>query len=912
MNDRARHWLLLLLPLAILFGPLLAGNKLLAFRDGGHFYFPLLSWLAEQHRAGEFPLWNPYDGLGAPVAGDSSSALFYPGRVVFFLSGSAAFRYHVYVIGHLAGCAIAAGWLARRWKCSYPAATLAGLAYAFSGNVLFQVYNVIFLVGACWLPLALAGGWDVAQGRSRRGALLLVPALAMMILGGDPQMAVHALLATVVLGCCTPMTSWAARRHQFATLAIALSITIAATAALAAAQIVPSVIASRQSERAFSDRPRSLWQAVRYLPTTEGRQLAVDGLVAPTQPGTFDNSVYEFSVPPWRAIEFVWPNASGAYFPTSCRWLLAVDGEGRIWAPNLYFGLLPLLLFLVLLICSYKWKGLIAAGPWRGLLWLTFFALLASCGWYSPSALVKELANRLGFGSLPWLGAQVGSLVWFLGLLVPGYGAFRYPAKWLIFAALPMALAAAKGWDLLEAHHDVRKIAKRIVLSIAIATAIVSALLLATRPFLWQPWAERLPGDTIFGPFDVSGSWLGILRSLIHPIVVAGLLVWVVAPSETDAPSKDNSRKGWIAVLITIADLIAAQVSTLPTTPLDRLQLPPTLAKEAHERDLPAPPIRFQRVVDNSSMPPQQWAIESTPRRLDELAAWEWSTLAGKTHLAVPAANLDAQQTLARAELSALLNEYRFTTLARGGIGPLGADYMLASQRVPLPEGSPWLALNDDQLRELGDAGLFHRPDAQPRAWVASTIVRRPIQSPTSAKELRRITRDAVQTRASDSSDARPPKSRWRDLMAFPIVECDAPLDNPMNTLDWSPEGPPESLLDERQQPQIAGADGYTAATITSYRLGEVVVEIKLLEPGILVLSDQYDADWQATRTDLNGNFPVSCQVVRVNRVMRGVPLPAGVHTVVFRYRPVGTYVAVMVSIGAWIAFIVAVLRIKR
>src|SRR5262249_31782358 len=159
------------------------------------------------------------------------------------------------------------------------------------------------------------------------------PALAMMILGGDPQMAVHALLATVVLGWCVPVDSWQGRVRQFVRLSETLSITVALVATLAAVQIVPSANAARESERAFSDRPRSMWQAVSYLPSSEGRQLAIDGLIGPTQEGTFDNSVYEFSVPPWRAIEFVWPNSSGAYFPTSCRWLMAVDGESRIWVP---------------------------------------------------------------------------------------------------------------------------------------------------------------------------------------------------------------------------------------------------------------------------------------------------------------------------------------------------------------------------------------------------------------------------------------------------------------------------------------------------------------------------------------------------------------------------------------------------
>ncbi len=45
--------------------------------------------------------------------------------------------------------------LARYGGASVLAAGQAGLAYAFSGSVLFQYCNVIFLVGAAWLPFAL-------------------------------------------------------------------------------------------------------------------------------------------------------------------------------------------------------------------------------------------------------------------------------------------------------------------------------------------------------------------------------------------------------------------------------------------------------------------------------------------------------------------------------------------------------------------------------------------------------------------------------------------------------------------------------------------------------------------------------------------------------------------------------------
>jgi uncharacterized membrane protein YfhO len=49
---------------------------------------------------------------------------------------------------------------------------------------------------------------------------------------------------------------------------------------------------------------------------------------------------------------------------------------------------------------------------------------------------------------------------------------------------------------------------------------------------------------------------------------------------------------------------------------------------------------------------------------------------------------------------------------------------------------------------------------------------------------------------------------------------------------------------------------------------------------GLLVLADQYDAGWVAA---VDG---VPMPVLRVNHFMRGVPLPAGAHTIVFTFAP--------------------------
>ena len=148
------------------------------------------------------------------------------------------------------------------------------MAYAFSGNVLFQCYNVVFLVGAAWLPLAMLAADRMLAERSAWAAVGLGAVLAMMTLGGDPQMAYNAGL----LAALAAFFRWRGRKQEAAvpgepigktdwrsSATALLAIAALAGAALAAIQILPSLEGARQSVRGSYDAPRSLVElAIRW------------------------------------------------------------------------------------------------------------------------------------------------------------------------------------------------------------------------------------------------------------------------------------------------------------------------------------------------------------------------------------------------------------------------------------------------------------------------------------------------------------------------------------------------------------------------------------------------------------------------------------------------------------------------
>jgi hypothetical protein len=89
-----------------------------------------------------------------------------------------------------------------------------------------------------------------------------------------------------------------------------------------------------------------------------------------------------------------------------------------------------------------------------------------------------------------------------------------------------------------------------------------------------------------------------------------------------------------------------------------------------------------------------------------------------------------------------------------------------------------------------------------------------------------------------------------------------------------------------------------------------VEIEARLTSPGIVVLADAYYPGWSlAVETD---GVTRDAEILRTNRVLRGVALPAGKHRLVFRYRPVAFHVGAATSGVALVALVVIVAVTRR
>ena len=170
------------------YAPALFGDRQFGYRDAAQYYYPLYQRVQEEWNAGRWPLWEREENAGMPLLGNPTAAVLYPGKLIFAMMPY-AWGARVYVVAHTALAFVTMLILMRSWQTSWVGSVLSGLSYAFGTPILFQYSNVIYLVGAAWLPLGFhaVDRW-VRLGR-RWGLFELAIVLAMQTLGGDPQSA---------------------------------------------------------------------------------------------------------------------------------------------------------------------------------------------------------------------------------------------------------------------------------------------------------------------------------------------------------------------------------------------------------------------------------------------------------------------------------------------------------------------------------------------------------------------------------------------------------------------------------------------------------------------------------------------------------------------------------------------------
>lgn len=868
------------IPIVVLFGPVLFTDRSFAMRDAAHFYHPLFEWSCREWSAGRVPLWNPDENGGVPVLADASSSVFYPGKLIFALPLDFTLRYKLYAILHVLLAAAASYWLARAWQASPYAAAVAAIAYACGGGVVFQYSNVVFLVGAAWLPFAALAIDRMLRGRSWRAAILLGMTLAMMVLGGDPQMALNAVLvaglyAIVLAFAKEPIAETASPGRGWPkTRSLGFSLLLVSAAActgllLSAIQVLPSMEATKYSERAAFSRPRNIYEAA------SSGQFARGDLFGPPEPG-HPTLIYDFSVGPWRWAEYFWPNIGGRMFPTHRRWFSLIPAEMRTWTPTLYLGLLPVILALS---C---WRVRSGTARQRWLSWLVLIFTLGSLGYYGLGWLVGEVCAAAGGNAakLP-IGAPVGGVYWLLVTLVPMYAQFRYPAKLLPLVSLGLAQLAAVGWDRAFAEHRPRMVRTLLILGMASGAAAFVVLCCGD----WLIFRGAKP-DSSQGPFDGLGAYRDVLMALVQTAVVALSACWIFRCRRRE-PEK-GPRWQAAGLLLTAVELAAANYWLLPTAPaaIWRSESPVAAAIHASQPQEALPPRVYRGSLHGWR--PDSFRERASESRPAEAVQWEHDTLFPKHHLQSGVSLVESYGSIKSLDHQMLLSMAR----RHGPRQPDGSRLphpavlrLLGAEFLVLPEDSqPAFAERMDSERRAANwpesTSLWKLKRTRPRAWIVHDVeALPPLPYPGRVADVEARTREVLF-----------PGGAVRDFSHSAVVETNQP---------------PQGLAKMRNDSTpISAPSGDETCHITRHEPQRVVIEATLARPGLVVLSDAWFPGWEATiRTKPRGSSempPSQASILRTNRVLRGVWLPAGKSRIEMSYRPATVFRGAAISAASW------------
>lgn len=387
-----QEYLIILLAPFILLAPVIFTGKSLFWGTPSLQFVPWWWQAWEQVRQGLIPLWNPLNGMGAPLLANYQMAFFYPPNWILIplagLFGPAgiAWGYTLLSILHLSWAGLGMAFLLRRLRFISLAQQVGGLAFGLSGVIVGRLGFFSMVWVAAWIPWSLIAVEGLSQQRDRPFTIHvnLAICIAMQLLAGHAQFAWYSLL---LAGVWLVMVVWRkdAWKQSFLRIAEFGAATILGVC-VAMVQLLPTFQYLSQSQRADS---------VGY------------------------EEVMRYSFWPWRFITLFSPDffgnpGQGNYW-----------GYASFWEDHAYAGIIPLVLALATLILVVKgvlrkerrtehWK--LALFLWA----LIFVTLVLALGQNTPV--------------FPFLYRRV-----------PTFDMFQAPARYLIWlaAALPILSAYA-------------------------------------------------------------------------------------------------------------------------------------------------------------------------------------------------------------------------------------------------------------------------------------------------------------------------------------------------------------------------------------------------------------------------------------------------------------------------------------
>ncbi|HLX29231.1 MAG TPA: YfhO family protein [Casimicrobiaceae bacterium] len=907
---------------AALFSPILAGRML--FPSDGQlaaFFTPIRSW-------------NPLPLAGMPGVAEPHLAQLYPVRWIFAALPH-AIGFDLFVLfSYALASSLAFGYVHAVTR-SKLASTIAGLIFGTSGYLVAHLGHTGLFAAVAWMPLTL---WSLEMLRRQFSATWFAigaASIALTILAGHPQAFVYSIYLggayALFLGSTAPI-GW------LKTIGVYVAMT-AMGAAIAAAHILPMLELARLSVRS---------------------EISFDAFK-------------EYALPIRQLPMFLFPYLFGGGFPPT---FPAYFGQWNLPEMACYLGLMTFMLALVGAVRTWRsaivafWIAVAGAslllmlGDETPLLWITYhlpaigklraparhwqegtFALAVLAG-FGVATLQKPdatplLARRAVIVVGGIVAATLLAIVYSYGRLESMASAARQtlPRAWANPAlGIPMAVLVVSAIALLywvKAPKDRRR-----------SVALVAALAIDLGSHAWfQQWrygtavdALRVPRyakhyrdelvaahqrimpmmgwqeprqafspmmSQLYGLPSVSGygpllqrryAELSLVTSggWIDPVVLASadrapdLLSarYIVAPDGAPAINAEAGQGMWSPdrLRVVLGSGCAAsgdeqlRLAVPDTMRFDEIAIVSAMSCSTNIKQGAA-------VARVSLIDTQGHAHASVLRAGEDTSEWAIDCDDVKALVKHQAANIFDNWHARRADGSTC-EGHRFLTrlhVEPNRYGEIVVDWLapgattLRISRMSLvdtADGRAWHVHDDDPrladrtrftpVEDFGTSSIYRNERAMPRAWLASKVVA-----------------------------ARP------EEILHAIRTSVAP--------DGSPYDPHTmALVEEPFQLQGIGSGNAGDVTIARFEDDEIEIETRANRNAFLVVSDVDYPGWSASIDGLGA------RILRTDYALRGVPVPAGRHRVVLRYRPLGFYAGLAISLSALAslaAFVVAARR---
>ncbi|HMR63255.1 MAG TPA: YfhO family protein [Anaerolineae bacterium] len=430
-------------------------------------FWPWHQLVKESWLAGQWPLWNPLLGNGAPLLANMQSAALYPPNLLL-LPLPTEHALTLSIVLHLVLAGLTMYFYSRRLAFTPFGATVSALAFMFSGYLIGRTQFPAMVHSAAWYPLLLLLTDRLACRRQWPEAVGLAMVLALQFLAGHAQLWFYGLW---LVGAYTLFRTWPRPTLPLGLVGLAVGLSLL----LAAGQLLPTTEYVTQSPRASG--------AERYFALT-------------------------YSFWPWRLITLIAPDFFGN--PAQANYW----GYANYWEDHAYLGVLPLIFGLT---AVWHWlKNRFQGRPLDPRLrTVPFFAglvllsLLLALGWNSPIyLLVFEYVPGFSFFQAP---ARL--LIWYTVAMavLAGAGAELFIATafnrphWRRFLAACVAITlAGLGGAWLLAGRDLTFLAATRNLGLFLIASVTLLLIQPSRsevrPALIPLWQS---GVALFIAFDL-------------------------------------------------------------------------------------------------------------------------------------------------------------------------------------------------------------------------------------------------------------------------------------------------------------------------------------------------------------------------------------------------------------------------